>query len=230
MRLLATPTAIVLVMFAPASGGCGHDSPPSTIGVSNHVLENRAHRGGPNGGPIMKLDDVLEAASSSDFSTYDPTTVINAVNALVSLGKDGALAAIDKFLARQDPEDNPRQGLFLVLRVLFDADPHPPLRLGGAPLGPPRDPAAMPRFPIVVVDDVPLMLISGYTLAGLPEPLSSHLDYYRNHGTLRAAPLTPAQGVDRRAAFAKVYQSAYGAPPEPGVRGFIDDQLHRLQL
>ncbi|HEX4418547.1 MAG TPA: hypothetical protein VH165_11635, partial [Kofleriaceae bacterium] len=140
----------------------------------------------------MTLDDLLQRASGSDFTAYDPTAVIEAVNALIPLGKAGALAALDKFIAGCDLTRHPHEGLFLVMRVIFDANPHPPLRLGGSRLQPPDLATAIPRFPILMVEEVPLMLVDAYELAGLPEQLSTHLDYYRQHGQL-VAPLRPAK-------------------------------------
>lgn len=177
----------------------------------------------------MSIDDLLARASSSDFAAYDPGALIAAVNALVPLGKDGALAALDGFVSRQDLAADPRQGLFLVLRVAFDADPHPPMRLGESVPAPPPNAAALPRFPILLVDDVPLLLVRGYVLRGRAERVTAHLDHYRQHGTLRTAPLAPAAGVDRAAAYEAAYQAAYGAAPSADERAFIASQLQRLK-
>ena len=178
----------------------------------------------------MNLDDLLQRASNSAFETYDPGTVIEAVNALVPLGKAGALAALEAFLGKQDLAKDPHQGLFLVLRVLFEAAAHPPMRLGGSRPAPPSPSASLPRFPIMIVDDVPLMLVAGYTLRGLPEPVASHVTYYRKHGTLRAAPLAPSSGPDRMAAYARQYEAAYHAAPPAAERALVEAQLDRLKL
>ena len=175
--------------------------------------------------PHDSLRSALLRASSADLASYDPRAVIDAVNALVPLGKDGALEAIEGFLAEEQAE--PRQGLFFVLRVLFDADPHPPVRLGASRPAPPADATTLPRFPIVLVDDVPLLLVSGYTLRGLPEPVTAHVEYYRAHGTLRDAPLAPTEGVDRMAGYEATYQAAYGAAPSDAERELVRAQLER---
>jgi hypothetical protein len=177
----------------------------------------------------MNIDALLEPASSSSFATYDPSHVIAAVNALLPLGKDRALAALDAFVAGVDLAKEPRQGLFLVLRVLFEADAHPPMQLGGSRPPPPASASAIPRFPIAIIDDVPLMLVESYTLRGLPEPVTAHLDYYRVNGTLRAAPLAPKAGVDRMAAFEALYHRAYGTAPPALERAFVQAQLARLK-
>jgi len=182
------------------------------------------------GDPPMKLDQLLQRASSSDFASYDPGAVIDAVNALVPLGKDRALDAVDGFLAQRDLARDPSNGLFLVLRVAFDADPHPPMMLGGSRPAPPASPAALPRFPIAIVDDVPVMLVASYMLRGLAEPVTSHITYYRYHGTLRAAPLAPVRGPDRMAGYEAQYQAAYHAAPSDAERELVRGQLARVQL
>ena len=178
----------------------------------------------------MHLDDLLQRASSSAFATYHPGPVIEAVNALVPLGKDGALAAIEAFLGKQDLAKAPHQGVFLVLRVLFEADPHPPMLLGGSRPSPPPSPSSLPRFPIMMVDDVPLMLVASYTLRGLPEPVTAHVEYYRKHGTLRATPLAPSAGPHRMAAYERQYQAAYSAAPPLPERELVRVELERLKL
>ena len=102
----------------------------------------------------------------------------DAVNALLHLGKGGALAAVEDCLARC--AGGSVDGVFLVLRVLFEvpADPgfQPPLQLGDStPCAPPQ-PQALPFFPLLLVDDRPLLLVAGYVLGGLAEPVRSHLD------------------------------------------------------
>jgi hypothetical protein len=126
----------------------------------------------------------------------DPLPLIRAVNALVPLGKDRALAAIDEYLRVSSSFDDPgRDGVFLVVRTLFEvpADPgHLPVMMVGAPSPPaPVDPKALPRFPIAIIDDIPLRVVTGYSLAGHPESPESHLTWYRQHGVLRTRPLAP---------------------------------------
>jgi hypothetical protein len=176
----------------------------------------------------MKLDDILARASNSEFSRYTPSRVVDAINELWPLGKDGALDAIEGFLAKRDLDADPHQGLFLVLRVLFDVDApaHPPMLLGGSMPAPPDRPEALPRFPIVLVDDLPLLLVSGYVLGGEAEPIADHLAYYRKHGRLRAAPLSPSPGAGTRLTqLESMYQDAYGRELSGSERDFLRAQL-----
>jgi hypothetical protein len=128
--------------------------------------------------------------------SYDPLPVIRVVNALQPLGKEKALAALAEYLrVASHYTGSGREGVFLVLRVLFDvpADPgHMPDMHVGAPDPPgPKDPKRLPHFPLLLLDDVPLLLVSGYVIGGFPEQSGTHLHYFREKGHLREKPLTP---------------------------------------
>lgn len=187
----------------------------------------------PKESPRMNLDDTLQRASGSDFAAYRPRPLIDAVNALVPLGKDGALAALEQFLGKRDLDADPHQGLFLVLRVLFevDAEAHPPMRLGSSMPGIPDRPSSLPRFPIVLVDDLPLLLVSGYDLGGDAEPVTVHLDHYRKHGTVRAGPLVPGPvpAAARLAKLEQLYRDAYGRELSAPEREHIQAQLASVE-
>jgi len=149
----------------------------------------------------------VELASSMGYREFRPHLVVDAVEALRPLGKDGALERIDA-QARARPDD---VGLFWVLRVLFEP-PLPPVQLGRPTIDAPSDPDALPRFPIVVVDDVPLLVVRGFALAGKAESLSAHVDWYREHGRLRDAPLRPSGDADAvREHFTEAWRAAYGS-------------------
>ncbi|HJZ59890.1 MAG TPA: hypothetical protein VKE74_33420, partial [Gemmataceae bacterium] len=145
--------------------------------------------------PLLRLIDT--APSYNAGYHYDPLAVIRAVNALQALGKEKALAAIAEYLRVSSHFHDPgREGVFLVLRVLFDVPPDPghmPHMSVGAPWPEaPADPKRLPRFPILLQDGVPLLLVAGYTLAGRAEQPESHVEYFRKHGRLRDGPLVPA--------------------------------------
>lgn len=171
---------------------------------------------------------LLDRAARSDFTTYDPRAVVEAVNALVALGPEVAWQALDRWLAGADLAADPRHGLLLVLRTAFDAEAHPPVRLGTPDQAPPTDPGAAPRFPLVIVDDVPVLLVARYAVAGVVEPISIHVEHYRAHGTLRGKPLAPGSAVaDRVEGVVAVYRAAYRLDPPAAVRAFVEDQLRR---
>jgi len=127
---------------------------------------------------------------------FNPLPLIQTVNRLQPFGKEKALAAIDEFLrVASGFHDEATEGVFLVLRVLFDVpdDPGymPHMRVGAPWPAAPEDAKRLPRFPILLQDDVPLLLVSGYDLAGLAEMPERHVNYFRENGRLREKPLMP---------------------------------------
>jgi hypothetical protein len=48
-----------------------------------------------------------------------------------------------------------------------------------------------PVYPLVVQDDIPLCLVRGYILGGMPEFPASHIDYCKKNCVFRGAPLHP---------------------------------------
>jgi hypothetical protein len=142
------------------------------------------------------LARLCKVGSYNSGYQYNPLPVIRAVNALRAVGRERALAAIAEYLRISSYLDEPaREGTFLVMRTLFDAPPSSGgmPRMGvGAPSPPePKDPHVAPRFPIVIADDIPVLGVLGYTLAGMAERPEDHLAWFRAHGVLRAAPLRP---------------------------------------
>jgi hypothetical protein len=172
----------------------------------------------------------LQRAAAIGVEDYDPGPVVEAVNELQPLGREGALREIEAQLAGPaNGTDN--LGLFWVLRVLFEAPEFAPVRLGQPDIPPPADPAALPRFPIVLARDVPLLVVGGYDLAGLAEPVQAHVDFYRERGEVRARPLAPPEGMDGvEDDFARQWTAAYGERHAEVVLARVRSQIARMPL
>ncbi len=177
-------------------------------------------------------DSVLTEAAFTPIENYHPGHVIEAVNALQPLGKEPALARIESFLAGSGRSRQPH-GLFWVLRVLYDLPAgvaFPPVLLGTPNLPPPEAAGILPRFPIVILRDIPFLLVRGYVLRGLSEPVHAHVDFFRAHGILRAQPLTPPpslEGIDDE--FRRICQEAYPASDASAMLRTIRGQIARLR-
>ncbi len=144
---------------------------------------------------LRRILRCIDAVPSYD-APANPLLLIRAVNALQKLGKEKAIAALTEYLRVSSSfDDGGREGTFLVLRALFDVPDKPgflPTMQVGAPSPPgPPDPHAVPRYPVIIVDDIPFVLVRGYELGGQPEPPESHLEWFRANGVLRRAPLVP---------------------------------------
>jgi hypothetical protein len=172
----------------------------------------------------MRRGGALELAASMRFQDYRPGLVVKAVNELQPLGKDSALTRIER-----QARGGRATGLFWVLRVLFDppaAQPCPPVKLGRPTTPPPKDPAALPRFPIVVACDAPFLVIRDYALGGKAEPVQAHIAWFRKHGQLRGAQLQPPlDGDGVRDEFAAVWRAAYGEAHLDAALSLVERQL-----
>ena len=163
---------------------------------------------------------------------YNPSFVTDAVNALQSLGKEKALAQIDSYLASRDKQ-NVVQGLFWVLRVLFEMPPgrgYPPVRIGQPTIPAPTDAAKLPRFPIVMIRSVPFLAADKYILGGKAEPVDIHVAYYRAHGVLIEQPLAPPVSLNGlEEAFLQTWKAAYGEAYVTQALDTIRAQIGRLR-
>ena len=174
---------------------------------------------------------LLDQATSMSFEDYNPAYVIQAVNVLQPLGKEKALEQIDSCLENRDKSQY-AYGLFWVLRVLFEApvgQGFPPVRMGTPSIPPPAEPAKLPRFPIVMVQDIPFLAVRGYYLRGLPEPVEAHVAYFREHGIILEHPLAPPEsitGIEEE--FLQRWKAAYGDAYTTQVSETIKSQIARI--
>ena len=177
------------------------------------------------------IDATLERVAETPPDRYDPGAVIDAVNALHALGKDEALLAVER---RADEANDVPYGLFWVLRTLFDVPPDrgfPPVRLGQPDIPAPAQPQRLPRFPVMIVNDVPLLAVRGYSLGGMPEPVQAHVDYFRAEGELRASPLSrPSSREGIEDAAMEAWRDAYGDAHAGAVAALVREQLARMGL
>ena len=174
------------------------------IDEGGQVQESFGGRGQPPK-PDMFTEDqlrdllrLLDTVPRLEGNSYNPLPVIQIVNTLQPLGKDKALAAMGEYIRVSGgwDFDGPHEGVFMVLLVLFDLPENIDSNQAGAFGAPypcaPKDPHLIPRFPIAVVDDIPLMLVSGYELEGMATPMNDVLAFFRNNGQLHPKPLVPS--------------------------------------
>jgi hypothetical protein len=151
--------------------------------------------------PYVKL---VHQAPSIDGATFNPVALIRAVNGLQSLGKERAVAVLrtyDKVATananRREKYGLDEQRIFLILRLLFvpedAASGVPPMLIGEADPPPPQGDHTWPLFPLVVVDQIPFLPVSGYgfLMGGLPQSPLDHVVYCAQRCRLRDEPLVP---------------------------------------
>lgn len=139
---------------------------------------------------LAPLFTALDAVGPLDGHTFHPRRALDAIVALQALDVDARMPALHAWATSRAP-DVP-SGVFAVVRAALQipgrdqpATEWPgalqpgylrPPALGGPTPPAPDDPTLLPRFPVFVLEDVPLVVVSGYTLRGKPEPLTMHLD------------------------------------------------------
>ncbi len=165
---------------------------------------------------------------------FEPKRALAAMSALMALAPEPRVAALRRYVEQRGA--TPPEGLFAVIRALVKApderqasEPWPgvlhpgflrPPALGAPEPPQPRDLAAWPRWPVLVVGDVPLVLVRAYALGGMPEPLSMHLDGLAR-ATWRTEPLRPEPAAAIRARLTKLALDADAA-------ALVHGQLERL--
>ncbi len=100
---------------------------------------------------------------------YHPSRLIATVNALRRMGKERAIQILTIYAS--DPADLPRNAdVILICRCLFVSPPDgwPKPSLGGPhPTTEFDGERAFPLFPLVISDDIPFLLVQGYSLGGI---------------------------------------------------------------
>jgi hypothetical protein len=174
----------------------------------------------PLPGPGTPLWEAVNAAPKAEGEAFDPAKLVAAVNELVKFGSHRAIEFLRAFRAHERTAGRGGEQIFLVLRAAYDLRPgvaaFPPMLIGG----PDWEPSAasvplLPRFPLVLEADLPLMPVMGWFLGGEAEDPSAHLDWFEKNGTLRTAPLRPpddpAAAVDAFIARVPELAAAKGA-------------------
>jgi len=160
----------------------------------------------------------INAAPGVNADTFQSDALVRAVNHLHGLGKERALAALEEFIERADlhylsgliPRDPSRidtaddNCVFLIVRLLFEPEgtlteqskkalPYPEVGLGQPqPVTSKEEHARWPRFPLTLVDDVPVLIVDDYAIGGIRQKPIVHVRWAREYGKLRAEPLRPS--------------------------------------
>lgn len=168
------------------------------------------------------VDQILDTLGPLSGSEADPLPVIHAVNRLQPMGQAKGTAALRAWLkGRKDPPG----AIFLVMRALFTGKARPPALGAPSPAPTTAELKHLPRYPLLVLDGVPLSVVDGYLLGGLPEPPLMYLDELERTGTWTRTPLTPKSVGS--VLFTLPHFGLYG--PKHPVMTLIHRQLQRLE-
>ncbi len=124
---------------------------------------------------------------------FSPIRLLRAVNALQALGREKALKALRAYerLSRSVSSEETQKyfideyRILPIAQILFDGAP--PYPLGGGDVAAPGP--SWPKFPLILVQELPFMIVSGYVLVGIPPEAGDYLA--RIQGSMRSQPLSP---------------------------------------
>jgi hypothetical protein len=149
------------------------------------------------------------------FWEFDPVNLIRAVNTLQAMSETRAVDALKAYNTLCESDPRPlwpvfeAERIFWITRLLYvPKDPASSLRppiLGMPAVRVAAGSDLNAVFPLVLQDDVPFRLNSGYTLFGVAELPLAYLEYCRSAGKFRDAPLRPSS--DPIAAATKFLES-----------------------
>ncbi len=156
--------------------------------------------------------------------TFNPAAILKTANKLIAIGNQDAYASLMAYAAKpRDPkswQDRIYRDYYIAWLCLLIYDPKPGsfLRVPafGGPQFPPienytRDKGMesrdWPRFPLVVVQNVPFLLVRGYILFGVAEPGSEFLKDYQAHGVFRTTAYPIPTRADAAAALTDLLAS-----------------------
>ena len=163
--------------------------------------------------------------AGKDRYRVDP--YIAAAGKLKAVGKDEA-AKLLKAAAIKDSASPPDPVLYLC-RMLFTAKKGKEFRrpMIGAPhcLGG-SDWKDWPLEPIEIVDGVPFLIVSGYTLGGVSEPTVKYLEYCSKECEWGSADHRAKSGAEKKAALEKLLSSKkWKRPLEDWEKEFLSSQI-----
>ena len=207
-----------------------------TILAGGLAVAATAHATGVDS-PSSQLYRHLDAVGPLAGGAFHPGRALTAMQALMAIPAGERMELLRRYAATRIEVPD---GVFAVVRSLVEVPPasavatdwpgvlqpghlRPPAL--GAPTPPqPDDLAAVPRWPIVLLQDVPLVVVSGYALGGQPESLSMHLDGLTD-ATWRTKPLAPGTAGQLR--YHLMHWGRWSA--DAAVSAMLEGQLERYE-
>lgn len=147
---------------------------------------------------MVDVKEILQNCSPWEGYTFDPGTYIRAVNVLYREEQEQVIAGLRDYVDSAVKKMDLVEGftrVFFLLRLLFEPIESgvlfPPVRMGRMIdiENPPYE--FFPLYPLVLINDVPLLIVPGFILSGLPEEPMGQVDFCEHYCRLRRRPLHP---------------------------------------
>ena len=185
----------------------------------------------------LRLFAILDAVGRIEADEFHPARALDAMQALMALAPEPRVEALRRYCAARTEVPS---GMFAVVRALIEVPgrdqpetPFPgvlqpgflrPPALGGPVPREPDDLEQVPHWPVILLDDVPLVEVAGYRLGGVPEPLSMHLEGLAG-ATWRTKPLAPGSAGSLR--YLLIHWGRWTADADASAR--FEAQIRRYE-
>jgi hypothetical protein len=144
----------------------------------------------------MHAEEMIQRCSPWDGYVFDPLSYIQAVNYLCQYDKASIIAIFREYVqsgGRRLPPESTK--VFFLLRLLFEpvegGGRLPAIAMGKLMDAGTPSPEDLPLYPLVSIKDVPLLIVPGFYLGGLPEDPTGHIDLCEQFCRVRSRSLTP---------------------------------------
>lgn len=210
-RLVGEPKRVVTREEVRVGGyeiwsfGTNSDDPFATLGQVHFDRDGRANSiwggarkpnvfDGINESEVRDALRLINKMPTANGKQWNPALVTKIVNALHSTGEKNAPRLIDEYARITPLSSESNQKIQLLLRVLYDVpsdlDSFPDPNIVHSIYGKPQDPTLAPRYPVLVLNDVPLLIAWVYSHSGHPSHKTVEtIEWYKANGQWRKHPL-----------------------------------------
>jgi hypothetical protein len=143
---------------------------------------------------VSDTDDLslqLDSVCAMKPSHYDPSIMVRCTNRLLVLRKDSLLVVVQSAFERNSGNAE-GYGLFLALRMVFNLTSnmtYPEMHFGKPDIERSRSKSVANRYPILLVNDIPFLVVQRTFMTGVGESIDKHLSFYKKFGQLRTVPI-----------------------------------------
>ncbi|MDD3741713.1 MAG: hypothetical protein PHH30_10760 [Bacteroidales bacterium] len=128
-----------------------------------------------------KFETLIKQCSSINSQNFKCNSYLNLANYIQSLEKNQAIELIKEYANTYQYEDQ----IIILTRMLFQSKNDSVLRrpyLGAAFFFSDTDYNEWPTEPIEIINNIPFLILGGYSLGGLSEPSLNYLEYCIENG------------------------------------------------
>ena len=175
--------------------------------------------------------ELFERVPIVDGANYCPALMIECANQCLNENKELLFRSLIKYSESLSTEE--QRKIFVFLRVIFELpndEPYfPAAPIGQPSFGLPEKPELFPRFPILVMSDIPFLLSHSYTLIGYPARAEPEIKRFFKNYELRQRCFEPFVEDSLRQRLDTHIEKYVRSVRKQRVMLMLDDQLSRMK-